>query len=242
MIDSAEIKTEVNFSDSSLKANPTAHKLLEWAISKYSGRLAIVTSFQASGLIIIDIASRISKKIRVVTIDTGRLHEETYSFIDEVRNHYGIDVEVLFPDGQDVRQLVSAQGMNLFYQDVEARQACCRVRKVHPLTKFLSGVDAWVTGLRRDQASSRSSVEKFEIDHEHGSIYKLNPLAEWTEAEIQNYTARFSVPQHPLYEKGFTSIGCEPCTRPIESGEDARAGRWWWESTGRKECGLHCRV
>lgn len=220
----------------------TAEEVLKLAIRRFGERLVLVTSFQASGMVIIDLATRISKKVRVVTIDTGRLHEETYSFMDEVRKHYGIDIEIHFPDSHDVRKLVSERGMNLFYNDVDSRQACCEVRKVHPLERLLEDVDGWVTGLRKDQSAFRAEVDKIELDFKHGGILKFNPLAEWTEADVKAYSRKNKVPQHPLYAKGYPSIGCEPCTRPIKNGEDSRSGRWWWEQDARKECGIHCRL
>ena len=138
--------------------------------------------------------------------------------------------------------MVERHGPNLFYRQVEKRLLCCNVRKVQPLTRHLATLDAWITGLRRDQWASRTDIRKVEIDHDHGAIVKLNPLAEWTEEEVWDYVRERDVPYHPLYGRGYTSIGCAPCTRATAAGEDARAGRWWWETNAPKECGIHCAV
>ncbi|MCI0605923.1 phosphoadenylyl-sulfate reductase [bacterium] len=216
--------------------------VIRWGIEQLGTRLAIVTSFQAEGMVIIDMATRIDPEVRVVTIDTGRLHEETYDFIDGVCSRYGIKIEVFFPDAQEVRKMVSTRGVNLFRKDVISRLVCCQIRKVRPLLKALSGLDGWITGLRREQWASRVNIRKIELDHDHGAIVKLNPLADWTGDELLDYIKKNDVPQHPLYQKGYSSIGCAPCTRPVQAGEDPREGRWWWEKNAPKECGMHCSI
>jgi phosphoadenylyl-sulfate reductase (thioredoxin) len=138
--------------------------------------------------------------------------------------------------------MVRKHGPNLFYKAVENRMLCCQVRKVLPLQAHLAGLDAWVTGLRRDQWATRSDIRKVEIDHDHGAIVKLNPLAEWSEEEVWDYVREHELPYNSLYDKGYTSIGCAPCTRPTRPGEDLRAGRWWWETNAPKECGIHCAI
>ena len=149
---------------------------------------------------------------------------------------------ILAPDPGQVQRLVSTKGLDLMKESIENRLLCCNVRKVQPLTKHLDGLDAWVTGLRRDQWATRTNIRKVEIDHDHGAIVKLNPLAEWTARDVWTYLREHDVPIHPLYARGFTSIGCAPCTRAVEPGEDDRAGRWWWESNAPKECGMHCSI
>jgi phosphoadenosine phosphosulfate reductase len=216
-----------------------AEEILAWAIEEFSPRFAISSSFQAEGMVVIDIASRISKDIRVFTLDTGRLPIETHTLIDEVRQRYGIDIEVKSPEPVQVQAMVSKHGMNLFYRDAALRQLCCQVRKVFPLEKALKGLDAWATGLRRSQAVTRSDTPKVEIDTRHGGIVKVNPIADWSRDRVWEYLSANKVPHNALYDKGFTSIGCEPCTRPTQPGEDERAGRWWWEADADKECGLH---
>ncbi|MCG8607669.1 phosphoadenylyl-sulfate reductase [bacterium] len=215
---------------------------LQWAIHRFGRQIAIITSLQKEGTVILDMAVKIEPQVRVITIDTGRLPEETYAFLDEVRERYSVDIEVYFPDLEPVQRLVSRYGMNLFYKNIEARQACCEVRKVQPLHHILAGLQAWVTGLRKQQSTLRFSTEKVEVDLRHGGILKINPLADWSEAQVRSYMLEHDVPRHPLYAQGYLSIGCEPCTRPVRAGEESRAGRWWWEKDARKECGMHCQL
>ena len=217
-------------------------EILRWGIERWRRRLAICTSFQAEGMAIFDMAWRIDPKVRLFTIDTGRLPEETYEMIEKVRGHYGVEVEVYFPHAARVEAMVGAYGPNLFRRSVEARLYCCNVRKVEPIRDVLEKLDAWITGLRRDQWASRANIRKIEIDHDHGGLAKISPLADWTIEEVKDYNRLHGVPQHPLYERGFTSIGCAPCTRATAAGEDPRAGRWWWEKNAPKECGIHCPI
>lgn len=216
--------------------------LLEWAFERFHPRLAIVTSFQADSMVLIDMAYHINPEVRVITVDTGRLPQETYELMDRVRDRYGINIEVLFPDSAQVEAMVRRHGVNLFRKSVPLRLLCCHIRKVLPLTRALKGLDAWITGLRRDQWATRANIRKVEIDHDHGGIVKLNPLADWTAEDVWNYIREFDVPYNPLYDQGYTSIGCAPCCRPVQPGEDPRAGRWWWETNAPKECGMHCPI
>ena len=225
--------------------NSSPQDVLHWAIARFGSRLALCTSFQVDGMAILDMAWRIDPTVRVFTIDTGRMPQETYELLDQVRERYQLEVEVYFPEATQVERIVRQHGVNLFYREVDLRMLCCHTRKVLPLRRVLEGLDAWVTGLRRDQASSRAETQKIEIDHDHGGLVKINPLAEWTEAQVWEYVRAHGVPTHPFYSQGYTSIGCAPCTRPTENGEDARAGRWWWENGGNgavKECGMHCSI
>ncbi|OFW01246.1 MAG: phosphoadenosine phosphosulfate reductase [Acidobacteria bacterium RIFCSPLOWO2_12_FULL_59_11] len=217
----------------------SAEAVLAWALERFHPRIALANSLQTEDMVVLDIAWRIQPQVRVFTLDTGRLHQETYDMIDRVRDHYGIRLEVLFPEAAEVEAMVRAKGLNLFYESVENRHECCGVRKVNPLRKLLAGLDGWVTGLRRDQWASRANVPKVEIDAGNGGILKLNPIAEWTQEQLDKYIQENKVPQHALYSKGFTSIGCLPCTRQTKPGENPRAGRWWWEQDLQKECGLH---
>jgi phosphoadenosine phosphosulfate reductase len=217
--------------------------LLAWAIERFSPRLAISTAFQIDGVVLIDMAYRIDPQIRVFSVDTGRLPEETFTLIDALLERYeGLQLELLAPDAGQLRRLVANGGPNRFRRSVDDRLLCCNIRKVQPLQRHLHGLDAWITGLRRDQWATRTNIRKIEIDHDHGAIVKLNPLAEWTEDEVWDYAHANEVPTHPLYERGYTSIGCAPCTRAIRRGEESRAGRWWWESGAPKECGIHCAI
>ena len=191
----------------------SAQELLKWAVSEFGSSLAIATAFQLEGMVIVDLAARISPHVRVLTLDTGRLPEETYRMIETVRDRYGIAVETVSPDSGEVEAMVS-----------------------RPLERALSGLSAWVTGLRRDQNDSRVDVRKVE---EIDGKLKLNPLADWTAGQVSDYIRQHDVPVHPLYAAGYSSIGCAPCTRAVQPGEDARAGRWWWEQDAAKECGFH---
>jgi phosphoadenosine phosphosulfate reductase len=220
----------------------TPQELLAWALERWGSQVAICTSFQAEGMAILDMAWRIDPEVRLFTVDTGRLPQETYDVMETVRQRYGIDVEVYFPDARQVEAMVRRHGPNLFQRSVEARLHCCNVRKVEPIRGVLEGLDAWITGLRRDQWASRANIRKIEIDHDHGGLAKINPLADWTLEEVKEYNEAHDVPVHPLYAKGFTSIGCGPCTRATQAGEDPRAGRWWWEKNAPKECGIHCPI
>jgi len=218
----------------------TAEEVLAWGISVFGPRLGICTSFQAAGMVIIDMAMRLSGgRVSVFTIDTGRLPEETQTLIGKAREKYGVEIEVILPEAAEVTSMVSLHGPNLFRDSVSKRQTCCEVRKVSPLKRRLAELDAWVVGLRRGQSETRRDVEKVSLDTQHEGVYKLSPLADWTDQQVWDYIKRNNVPYHELYDQGYTSIGCAPCTRATSGGEDARAGRWWWETDNAKECGLH---
>lgn len=218
----------------------TPEEVLEYTLERWGDQAAICTSFQAEGMVLLDMAWRISPEVRVFTVDTGRLPDETYEVVEAVRKRYGLAVEIHFPEAAQVEGMTHRFGPNLFYRAVPARLYCCHVRKVEPIRRALGGLDAWVTGLRREQWASRSNIRKVEVDHDHGGLAKVSPLADWTIEEVWEYIDEHDVPRHPLYEKGYTSIGCSPCTRPTAPGEDPRAGRWWWETNAPKECGIHC--
>jgi thioredoxin-dependent adenylylsulfate APS reductase len=219
-----------------MEAVPAA-EILAWAISTFGESFAIASSLQKEGMVIVDLASRISSSVRVFTLDTGRLPEETHRMMDSVRDRYGISVELVLPDAGDVERLVNLHGPNLFYQSVELRERCCEARKVRPLARKLRTLKAWATGIRREQSETRARVPK--VEELDGRI-KICPLADWSAEQVGDYTRQHNVPVHPLYERGYRSIGCAPCTRAVAPGEDVRAGRWWWEQAGaKKECGLH---
>jgi thioredoxin-dependent adenylylsulfate APS reductase len=214
----------------------SAAELIEWAVARYGREFAIATSFQKEGMVILDIASRIEPKVRVFTLDTGRLPAETHQMIETVRQRYGIAVEVVTPDQAEVESMVTAHGANLFYQSTEFRELCCNIRKVRPLERKLRELKAWAVGLRRSQSEARASTPKID---QNGAAVKLSPIADWTSEQIDAYIADQRVPVHPLYAAGYASIGCAPCTRPVQIGEDERSGRWWWEQDAKKECGIH---
>jgi phosphoadenosine phosphosulfate reductase len=217
--------------------------VIEWALETFVPRIGISTAFQHDGIAVIDMAYSINPEVQVFSVDTGRLPAETHELIQSLRDFYpGLNLTLLEPHPIYVHEMVGKHGEHLYYESVEKRMLCCNVRKVMPLTRHLATLDAWITGLRRDQWATRTNIRKVEIDHDHGAIVKLNPLAEWTEEEVRDYVAERGLPTNPLYAKGYTSIGCDPCTRAINDGEDNRAGRWWWEANAPKECGIHCAV
>jgi thioredoxin-dependent adenylylsulfate APS reductase len=217
-------------------------ELLEWAFDRFGDRTALVTSFQREGMLLLDMAHRINPRVRVVTVDTGRLPQETYSIMEQARELYDIEIEVYMPEATVVERMVRRHGPNLFYEAVDLRLLCCHVRKVMPLQRILSDVDCWITGLRREHWATRANLKKLELDHDHDGIIKLIPLADWSDRDVLDYLDRHQVPSHPLYEQSYTSISCAPCTRAVKQGEAARAGRWWWEKDAPKECGMHCSL
>lgn len=219
-----------------------AESLLRWAIARYHPDLVLSCSFGApEGLVILDLLQRIEPASRVFMLDTGRLPQATHDLVDRVRDRYGIRVEVVFPDPRAIQEMVRRHGQNLFYETVEKRQLCCRLRKVEPMKRYFaeSGIRAWVAGLRREQGVTRRDAPKVEIDAAHGGIVKVNPLADWTHEQVWAYVRDHNVPVNRLHREGYPSVGCEPCSRAIQPGEDVRAGRWWWENADTKECGIH---
>ena len=202
-------------------------------------RLALASSFGPEDAVLVDLLASLEPRPRVFTLDTGRLPQETYDLMDQVRRRYGIEIEVYFPDAIRVESMVLAKGLNLFYDSVENRRECCHVRKVEPLGRALATLDGWVTGLRRDQSATRAEVRKAEPDPSREGVWKIAPLADWTSDEVWAYIRAHDLPYNALHDRGYPSIGCAPCTRAIEPGEDERAGRWWWEQESSRECGIH---
>lgn len=219
-----------------------ATALLHWGIECFHPRLVLSCSFGApEGLVILDLMQRIEPASRVFLLDTGRLPQATHDLVDRVRDRYGVQVEVVFPDPHAVEDMVRRHGQNLFYESVANRQWCCRLRKVEPMRRYFdaAGIDAWVAGLRREQGVTRKDAPKVEIDTSHGGRIKINPLADWSHEQVWNYVREHNVPVNRLHREGYPSVGCEPCSRAIQPGEDVRAGRWWWESEDTRECGIH---
>lgn len=215
--------------------------ILRWGLDTFAPRIALSASFGSpEGLVLLDMMHKIAPdKTRVFTIDTGRLHQETYDLMDRVRNRYEVQVEVYFPRPEAVEAMVREHGLNLFYDSVDLRRKCCGVRKVEPLARALDGLDAWIAGLRPSQSVTRADVRAVEVDAVHGGRIKLNPLVTWTREQVLEYAERFHVPVNRLHDQGYPSVGCVPCTRSIQPGEDERAGRWWWENEDQRECGIH---
>ena len=201
---------------------------------------ALASSFGAEDMALTDMIARHALPIAIFTLDTGRLPGETYALIDRVQEHYRLPIEVHYPDARALEDYVRAHGVNAFYRGVELRQRCCAIRKAAPLARALAGRGAWITGQRRAQSITRRALEVQEFDAEHG-LPKFNPLADWSDDELWSYLRRHEVPTNPLHGRGYPTIGCAPCTRAVEPGEDIRAGRWWWERPEHRECGLHRR-
>tara|TARA_B100000315_G_scaffold249323_1_gene280363 strand:+ start:2158 stop:2889 length:732 start_codon:yes stop_codon:yes gene_type:complete len=216
-------------------------QVLEWALEKFHPKITLASSFGAEDIVLIDMIKKINPDARIFTLETGRLHQETYDLMDKVKVRFG-DLEVYYPDTAEVEDMVQKHGINLFYNSVELRKLCCKVRKVGPLNRALSSLDAWITGLRQDQAASRSDTPKIEVDAAHHGIIKINPIIDLTSEAVWKYIRENNLPYNALHDSGFPSIGCAPCTRAVKPGEDERAGRWWWEPRDESECGLHVKA
>ena len=221
-------------------ATAAPQDLLAWGLEQFHPRMSLASSFGAEDVVLIDMLLKINPQGRIFTLDTWRLPTETYALIDRIREKYGVDIEILYPDISAVDGMVKEIGYNGFYESIENRKRCCGIRKVEPLNQLLENLDAWVTGLRRDQTATRTDTPKVEIDEIHAGMAKLNPLADWSNEQVWDYIRAHDVPYNELHDRGYPSIGCAPCTRAITAGEDPRAGRWWWEMEGYdKECGIH---
>lgn len=218
----------------------TSVKSLLASIDKNYAPVVFANSFGAEDMVLTDLIGKYFSNIDMFTLDTGRLPEETYSLVKEVEDRYSINVRIYFPESAAVEKYTAQNGPNGFYNSIDARKACCHIRKVEPLKRALSGKGAWVTGLRRDQAPTRKDIGESEFDIDNG-LQKINPLLNWNLSDVWAYLKEFNVPYNALHDKGYTSIGCAPCTRAITPGEDVRAGRWWWENPETKECGLHLK-
>lgn len=211
--------------------------LLQGAVHEFTP-VTFANSLGAEDMVLTDLIARNRLEIQMFSLDTGRLPQETYDLMQELRSRYSVELQVLYPEAAHVEAYVAKHGVNGFYDSVENRKACCHVRKVEPLTRALAGKKAWVTGMRREQAVTRGGLEASAFDADHG-LQKFNPLLDWTNAEVWEYIKSNDVPYNKLHDQFYPSIGCAPCTRAISVGEDVRAGRWWWENPEGKECGLH---
>jgi len=222
-------------------ANKSPSDILKFAFQHFGDDLWISFS-GAEDVVLVDMAWKLNKNVKVFSLDTGRLHPETYRFIDQVREQYKIDIDIVSPDREKLEPMVKEKGLFSFYRDGHGE--CCGIRKIEPLRRKLAGVTAWATGQRRDQSpSTRNNVAVVEIDGSFSTperpLYKFNPLAQMSSADVWNYIRMLELPYNPLHERGFISIGCEPCTRPVLPNQHEREGRWWWEEATQKECGLH---
>lgn len=216
-----------------------AQEILTWAVQEFDQKVGLASSFGMEDMVLTDMLSKTGGNFTLFTLDTGRLPEETYETMDRVRQKYGIAVKSYFPNRDAVESLERAKGFYSFRESLENRKECCHIRKVEPLGRALSELEAWITGMRREQSVTRMDIQKVDKDADHPPLIKINPIADWTHAQVLDYIKSNNVPLNPLYNKNYASIGCTPCTRPIMEGEEIRAGRWWWENPEHKECGLH---
>lgn len=219
-------------------SDASAGTILDWAEETFGTRVALATSLSVEDQALTDLMANRWPGFNCFTLDTGRLFPETYELIQRTEERYGMRIRILTPDSVEVEQLVNEFGINAFRESVELRRRCCHIRKVRPLTRALEGMDAWISGLRRDPTITRRRLAVVEWD-DANNLVKVNPLANWDHEQVMSYVRKYQVPYNPLHDQGFLSIGCACCTRPVESGEDERAGRWWWETLPCKEDGLH---
>jgi phosphoadenosine phosphosulfate reductase len=219
--------------------NATPPEILRAGIETANGPVSLACSFSLEDVAIIDIAHKAGITLGVFAIDTGRLNEETYEVADALVERYRLKIDWYFPRHEDVEKLESAEGLFTFRESLDKRHACCDIRKVEPLSRALKGLAGWVTGMRREQSVTRSDLRAIEHDSMNDGMIKINPLIDWSEEQLLAYIEEHRLPKNRLYSQGYRSIGCAPCTRAVQPGEDARAGRWWWENPENKECGLH---
>lgn len=220
--------------------NSSPTEILEFAAQEFKSKIRFASSMGVEDQVITHIIAKEKIPVEIFTLDTGRMFHETYELIEKTEARYDITINIYFPDATEVEDMVNAKGINLFYKSIENRKMCCGIRKIKPLKRALEGMDAWVTGLRREQSPTRNDMQVVEWD-EANQLIKINPLLEWTEQQTWDFVNQHKIPYNALHDKGFPSIGCQPCTRAIQPGEDIRSGRWWWENPDTKECGLHLK-
>jgi len=224
-----------------LSSDASAVEILRAGINATNGPVSLACSFSLEDVAIIDIAHDAGLVMGVFALDTGRLNEETYEVADALVERYRLKIDWYFPKHEEVEQLEKAYGLFSFRESLDKRHTCCHIRKVEPLSRALKELKGWVTGMRREQSVTRGDLRAIELDELNGGILKINPLIDWSEEQLVSYTEERHLPKNRLYNLGYRSIGCAPCTRSVKPGEDARAGRWWWENPENKECGLHRR-
>ncbi|MCD6113084.1 MAG: phosphoadenylyl-sulfate reductase [Bacteroidales bacterium] len=215
-------------------------EIIKYFLNTYKNKIVFASSLGLEDQIILKIISDIDRKTNIFTLDTGRLFPETYDLIQRSESRYKIKIKIYFPDAEKVEQMVNTKGINLFYNSIEDRKLCCKIRKLDPLKRALKNFDVWICGLRKEQSVTRTDLQIVEWD-ENNKMLKVNPLINWTYLQVREYIKNNKIPYNPLHDKGFPSIGCQPCTRAITDNEDIRSGRWWWENPETKECGLHVK-
>ncbi len=221
-----------------LFASMPAKDMLCFLSGNFPGKVVFSSSLGAEDQVITQMIATCNANIEIITLDTGRMFPETYDLIEKTNKRYGVSIKAMFPDAGHVESMVSEHGVNLFYRSIDLRKHCCHIRKILPLRRGLKDFTIWITGLRREQSPTRKDLSIVEWDNNLG-LMKVNPLMEWSEEMVWDYIRQQQIPYNPLHDKGYPSIGCHPCTRAIEKGEDVRAGRWWWEDPSTRECGLH---
>lgn len=221
-----------------LLENASSQEIVSYFMENYKEESVFSSSLGAEGQVLTDMIATRHKDAYIITLDTGRLFPETYTLLDKTNKHYNIKIDVFFPDYKRVENMVKEKGINLFYESVENRKLCCHIRKVEPLQRAIKGKSIWITGRRREQSITRLNLQPVDWDEQYQMI-KVNPIYDWTEKDVWDYIKANNVPYNELHDRGYPSIGCEPCTRAVKPGEDSRAGRWWWEEQEKKECGLH---
>ncbi|MFW5891979.1 MAG: phosphoadenylyl-sulfate reductase [Bacteroidota bacterium] len=220
--------------------NKSSVEILDYIASHYTGKVKFASSMGAEDQVITHIIANLDYPVEIFTLDTGRMFPETYDLIEKTEARYKLKIKIFFPDAASVEKMVNEKGINLFYRSIDNRKQCCGIRKIEPLKRALNGLDGWITGLRKEQSTTRTNMQIVEWD-ENNSMLKFNPLLHWTEQQLWDYIKNNNVPYNVLHDKGFPSIGCQPCTRAVAPGEDVRSGRWWWENPETKECGLHAK-
>jgi len=220
------------------QSNP--QEILEYFLTHFKDKIAFASSLGAEDQVITEMMASIDPAARIFTLDTGRMFPESYDVIERSMARYKMKIEIFFPEREAVEKMVNEKGINLFYESIENRKHCCHIRKIEPLNRALSGLDVWISGLRKSQSVTRTEIKLVEWDENH-SMIKVNPLINWNEEQVWDYIKQKNIPYNRLHDLGFPSIGCQPCTRAVQPGEDVRAGRWWWEEEHHKECGLHVK-
>ncbi len=232
-----EIKNNLDYYNQEYKDKNTRH-LLIWALNTFKEKITLASSLGLEDQVLTEMLVKINPKINIFFLDTGRIHQETYDLLEESMNQFNIKYNIYFPDKKTLAEFEKENGPNPFYKSLELRKECCQIRKLEPLIRALKNQNAWITGLRREQSITRVNINKIEWD-EINNLIKINPLIEWSEEDVLNYIVDHQIPYNKLFDQGYTSIGCAPCSRIIKLGQDKRAGRWWWESPEKRECGLH---
>jgi phosphoadenosine phosphosulfate reductase len=222
-------------------SNTSPEEVLNYFLEQYKGKIALASSMGAEDQALTHMIAGIDPAAKIFTLDTGRIFPETYDLIEKTNARYKININIYFPEREQVEKMVNEKGVNLFYESIENRRQCCHVRKIVPLQRALAGLDVWISGLRKSQSVTRSDMQMVEWDKRHDLI-KINPLLNWSEEDVWDYIKKHNVPYNKLHDKGFASIGCQPCTRALKPGEEVRDGRWWWENPQLRECGLHIKA